>query len=445
LLAFLWLANNPWRDVLIKPLETKIWDQYQRWGMDDTTHVPSVVIIDIDDATLKQEQSDWPLPHKKIADLAQYLFEKYSVAAVAFDMVFPKEQDPQASRKLLQLAQQYPLIFSQALNFDQKEQTGYLSGDMEVELQLGEKQTIFPKALGYAANFAALAEHHCIGNISVILDHDGLLRHVPSWVEWQGKYYPNLSLQILRCISEMTQKPVLQKYQQQYYRLDAPDMGIELLLEEQGLLRIPYRIKVPYHNKTKDKQVATEDYAHHSDYQVIPAHYILSQSLDQTNKEVLAGSIVLIGSSAFGTNDAVATPVASSLLGVVVHAQLLDWMLGGNQAQDDWMVVQGSSHLAPITWIYTLMWLWIVVTLLSLWGLLKKNHVVMALLFVLAMAVAWGWIGYYFWLVKQWWIPVLPFWRMAFLSLYKYPWSGFLLSKKPNVYSIYFKVIYLRV
>jgi adenylate cyclase len=70
-------------------------DQMERSAYDARVRLSSsrtmdhrIVIVDIDDKTLK-EQGQWPLPRDKFAQLMDNLFNKYHIKVVGFDVEFP--------------------------------------------------------------------------------------------------------------------------------------------------------------------------------------------------------------------------------------------------------------------------------------------------------------------------------------------------------------------
>ena len=163
------------------------------------------------------------------------------------------------------------------------------------------------RATGFIGNFPALAQAPCIGNIGVIPDADGRIRRVAPYTVWAGMYFPTLALAALAC-----REP----------GLDTRVLANRLPIAHDGWWSMPFR--------------------HRADaWFSVSAGRVLAGELptDRNDRPVLAGRIVLVGSSALGLADRVATPVSSNAPGVTVHAAALVALLD----------LQGgeSPHLPP--------------------------------------------------------------------------------------------------
>jgi adenylate cyclase len=138
-------------------------------------------------------------------------------------------------------------------------------------------------------NHAGFSQAPCVGNIGFIPDSDGKLRRLIQTTEWAGNTYPSLSLATLKCL------------------------GLPLPAAPAAIQTLQFDI---------DPQAWT----------VIPAHLTLdkpTQTSDQAAqlKSLIQNRIVIIGSSALGLSDRVATPLSSSISGMFVHAQSLTELL----------------------------------------------------------------------------------------------------------------------
>ena len=242
-----------------------------------------LTVVDIDEASI-QRLGPWPWPRDRIADLAELLLGHYGARNVALDMVLPEPGSAAGDGRLAALASHAPLVMAQALDYVPRSvpvRVGTVAGAMDKPP--GERAV---QATGHVANHAGFAGARCTGNIGFIPDRDGVLRQIPLLTQFDRKAYPALSLALLNCGGAAH---------------DLPTAAIS----GDGLWRLPF----------------TRDW---SAYTVIGAADILSESAP---RPLLAGRYVIIGSSALGLSDRVATPLSASTSGTLVHAAALTALL----------------------------------------------------------------------------------------------------------------------
>ncbi|UGQ45476.1 CHASE2 domain-containing protein [Massilia endophytica] len=262
----------------------------------DQTPEERLVVIDVDEASLRRI-GPWPWPRDRLAHMLENLIGPYGASGVGLDIVLPEPADAAGDQRLALLAQFGPLVLPQSFVFDGNAglQVGRLVGGRRAPL--GDAV----EARGYVANHAGLAKAAHIGNIGFIPDGDGMLRRLPMQTWYQGRRFPALSLALLECCA----KPVK--------AASGPTGG---LASGDGLRRLPY-------------SRAWEAYL------VVPAADILEQTVPQ---EWLSGKLVLVGSSALGLSDRVATPLSPNTSGLLVHAAALTAQLDAREG------------LAPAPW-----------------------------------------------------------------------------------------------
>ncbi|MBC7573930.1 MAG: adenylate/guanylate cyclase domain-containing protein [Herminiimonas sp.] len=243
-----------------------------------------MLVVDIDEASLAAI-GPWPWPRARIADLVENLIDTYAARGIALDLVLPEPADAGGDARLSMLAQHAPVVLATAFDYD---------GNRTVPLRVGTLAggTTPPAAGavvatgGFIGNHAGLAAT-TVGNIGFIPDGDGVIRRLPLQTRFDGRTYPTLSLALLDCCGSQS-------------RAAAPPAGASA-----GLWRIPF-------------SRAWNAYA------VVSAADILHRAL---LPEQLHGRLVLIGSSSLGLADRVATPLAASTSGLLVHAAALTTML----------------------------------------------------------------------------------------------------------------------
>lgn len=243
-----------------------------------------LLIVDIDEDSLAQI-GPWPWPRAILADLLEALVSQGGVQAIGLDMVLPSPADSSGDTRLQAISQQAPVVWGQV--FDLIERPQAIASGTPSEGS-GPWSGQFSRATGYLANHAGLAQSPCTGQISSVLDADGVVRRLPLVVGWQTTQHLSLSLAMLECAKSTSTK-------------------IDQLLSsvQTPLWEIQYR-------------------RHTDTYSIVSAAHILEGTSKPSD---FNGRWILVGSSALGLNDTVTTPLNASVPGVMVHAQALSYWL----------------------------------------------------------------------------------------------------------------------
>ncbi|PUE50664.1 hypothetical protein B9Z47_02635 [Limnohabitans sp. 2KL-1] len=326
---------------LFSPFEHAIKDAIRR-SIVDTRSETRMVVIDIDENSLNMV-GPWPWPRSQMAQLIEDLVTEHGVRMIGLDVVFPAPADPVGDMRLQALAQFAPVVMAQVFDMNQREQA-IVSG-----VPIGTTPPIpgnWPQAQGHLANHAGLSQARCAGNISSIIDTDGAVRRLNTVVTWGQAPQLSLGLAMLACDTQTA--------------ASLPRLLHSLVASGQD-----QHWEVPYSK-------------HLDAYTVIPASQIL---LQQVNKERLRGKWVLIGSSALGLNDTVSIPLASSVPGVMVHAQALSTWLD--------QVEQGPDSTHPSARAIAVLWTLSTLALLA-WAMARWRA---WLLLPIGAALTLTWLG----------------------------------------------------
>jgi adenylate cyclase len=262
-----------------------------------------LIIVDIDERSLR-DVGPWPWPRATQARLVQEI-ARLGAGQQIFDVVFT---DPREGDGLLAAAvKEQNAVLAQVFALEQggDPSVGQLGG----ELAWPACPAPFGHAQGYLANTPALRSEF-VGHITPRLDRDGLVRHVPAVICHQGKSYPALAISALMRATHETGL-VLQKGRTW---LDAPwvlsgkNLPLAAIpLDHRGDLRVPWRLH--------------------------PQSFVSLSASDVLAGRVPAGLLekawVLVGSTAFGLNDSVATPFGAAGAGLQVHAQIMAGLIDG--------------------------------------------------------------------------------------------------------------------
>ena len=314
-------------DNWLKRVDTLVYDWRFQGFMPKREETTKIVIIDVDERSLKQE-GRWPWSREKLAKLVEAL-QRQQVKLIGFDVVFSEEernavQQVLAHSGLSDQAKQelQPLIpvldgdkkFAQAIT--QKTVLGFFlhgagginSGVLPTPLLTVEPRDLdkitinfMPDYTGNLAVFAnaALGE----GFITTLPDVDGVMRRSPLVLRYENGLYSALSLELARLYLNQPSIQLQTVKSGGQLRLESINLGNhKIYTDESGMALIPY--------KGKGKS-----------YTYISATDILN---NPNNMPVLKDAIVLIGTSALGLTDLRTTPLQTGYPGVEIHANLLD-------------------------------------------------------------------------------------------------------------------------
>jgi len=337
-----------------------------------------IIITDIDEKSLADE-GRWPWPRNKIATLTERLFEAGAVV-VGYDVFFTEPERNKALAIVQQLESTTPeanqLITNLseiATQFDNDQHLADSLKDNDVTLgylfhnentapvgQLPQSlQTLTAeqasrsgiKAMpNYTASLPLLQDSAASsGFVTTWPDPDGIIRRTPMLIRHGNNIYGSLSLNVAKLYLFLDEDEVEIKTSP-IENIDTVDKiilgGTTIPTDGNGFALVPYK-----------GPAGTFLYLSASD--------VLNGSVDDT---ILEGAIVLIGTSAVGIADLVATPVDNIYPGVEVHANIIRSILDNDfPYQPSW--ADGANliatlgiglilallfpHLAPLTLLIT--------------------------------------------------------------------------------------------
>ena len=331
-----------------------------------------VALVDIDERSI-EAVGPWPWPRALIAQLVRTLFEQYGTRAVGLDILFPEASQSADDQALLDVARHYPLVFAQTFSFattDHPPHVGRTGGALASPAQAGP----MPTASGFVGNFFSEADL-CVGHVTPHTDPDGVVRTVAPLIRYGEHAYPMFAWQVLACRSGSGANG----------SIAAPDPAA-LPGETDGLFHVPFR-----------RTAAT--------YDVVPAIDVLS---GRAPAALLHGRYVVVGSSALGLNDHIASPIDPWMPAMVVHAELLDALLD---------LQYGPSRLA-LAFAQWLPLAWAIVSLALLTWLSHRRRA--ALTIPVAAATTALWLVALLWLrtlpADQLALPLVPAFVFAFVQ-----------------------------
>lgn len=319
-----------------------------------------IAIIDIDEKSLV-EIGPWPWSRSKIADLIEIAFLDQKVASVGLDIIFPYPADLAGDQRLFSLSKIFPVTFAYTFDYNpnnQKINIGILPSDSNKYIESISERSM--PAYGYISNHIGLKNVPCAGNIGYIPDEDGTVRSLPLNSRYQNKTYPLFAQTILECAG---------------LRLKVPGNA-------DGLWKLRF-------SSSLDSLI------------FISASDILNNRLP---KNFLEKKHILVGSSSLSLGDRATTPLAPLIAGVTVHAAALIDLLNTDQEAEEkkysidkifytycllsitiiWIILIKKSPTLTLITIFTLISLWIAISIFS-YSALKLNYPVTPLIIALLL------------------------------------------------------------
>lgn len=293
--------------------EELLGDAFWRLGA-QTQAERRLVLVDIDDRSL-ESMGAWPWSRSRMAELSR-LLAGTGVQLQAFDITFsdPREGDEQLAAALGAT----PSVLAQLFSIEPD--VAPLSGKAVAPLRQAACPAFAPPSYGlYGLSDTLAAAPIATGHITPGASPDGVVRQVPALVCHEGRPYPALALNMLWRAAQPAgaSGEALRPDWQWHERGKAPSPfppgltppawlsspslpGLLVPLDAQGNMRVPYRL-------------ARESFASVAAVDVLEG---------RVRPDLLQGAIVLVGGTAYGMGDTVATPLAAVASGLEVHTQL---------------------------------------------------------------------------------------------------------------------------
>jgi adenylate cyclase len=309
----------------VEEIRVRVFDAFQRVDPRQKTERP-VTIVDIDDKSL-EKLGQWPWPRTRIADLVTEL-TRLGAVVIAFDAVFsePDRLNPavaadtfrnldEETRARLRALPSNDEVFADAIRRSRvvlgesglPEEITALDKTLPVTglAMLGEEPQRFMFDFPGLLRNVPVLEHAAAGRglFTIKPERDGIIRRVPMIMQAQGQTMPSLTFEMLRV---------------------ATGSGTILIkAEKAGITSLGIKgFQIP----TDHNGQLWIHYARNDASLYVPAINVLEKNVAP---DMIAGKLVLIGTSAVGLNDIKTTPVSRAMPGVEIHAQVLESALTG--------------------------------------------------------------------------------------------------------------------
>lgn len=305
-----------------------IFDAFHRLHLREPTD-PSVAVIDIDEASIARI-GQWPWPRTVMAELVTRL-HALGVAVIAFDIVFSEPDRTSLGRVLESLGSEAAGLDFGGLPLDNDTVLARAVAAAPVVMGMAvtsENSALLPRPKGgfsfggsnpldylpaYSGGVTSLEVLNDsaagLGVFSFPPSADNTIRSMPLVLSAQDRLYPGLSIEALRIAQGAGS-----------FALRSSDAsgesggGAALTALRVGMLDAPVG-------------PSGEFWVHYSglpNMPVIAAADVLAGTDRDSMAASLAGRIALVGTSAVGLRDIVATPINPAMPGVNVHAEIID-------------------------------------------------------------------------------------------------------------------------
>ena len=336
----LWAGEPVWG-----PVRNLLFDAYQRLMPRHISH-HKVVIVDIDDQSCAVF-GRWPWPRTRLAQLMEET-HRLGALAVGLDIIMPEADDlspakvagdrtdisaalrgalaslPSNDAVLADTLRQLPAVISRAALSEDSAQD--VAGRRQTPAVVSGESPL-PHLTSFKGHLSNIPELEAaatgIGYLDT-RDGDGVVRSMPLVIAVRGEPAPAFALELLRVATRET-----------YYTVQSGAAGV--LGIRLGGSFIPTDadagIRLRYSPAFAERRV--------------PAAAILRGEL---GPGALANQVALIGVTAIGISDVVATPVAARMDGVDIQAQLIENILDGTRLKRPvlagWLEILGFVVLA---------------------------------------------------------------------------------------------------
>lgn len=309
---------------------------------------PPVAVIDIDETSIGK-LGQWPWSRSTVADMVNRA-SGLGAAAIGFDIVF-SEQDRTAPARLVEEMRRQGIAIETGPDLPDPDETlaeAVASNAVALGIALTNETTApapAPKAgfsfvgpdpqarllpySGALSNLPELTERAtAMGYFSFPPTPDNIIRTFPLVSTSGGRLYPALSIETLR-IAQQAGSFIL--------RSAGTEQGSAVTDLRVGALDVPLsadgEIWIYYSGLPNMPVISAADF-----FDPAKAAPLMGQ---------IQGRILLVGTSAVGLRDIVATPVDPAMAGVKVHAEIIDQIASGVFLErPDWII--GAERAAAV-------------------------------------------------------------------------------------------------
>ena len=234
-----------------------------------------IVLINIGEKAI-EKYGQYPFPRKVYADIHSEVYGR-GAALVGSTILYPEPDRMGTDRDFADSLKKYPVILSQTVGDSCSRSSATIRKTGVAVIGDGEATDFLPRYPCVLSNIALLQETAAgVGITSTLPEPDGVVRRVPLLSESSGEYYPAFALEMLR--------------------VAAGDSSYQAKINQTGVeaLRIP-----------SFETIKTDEYGRTF---INPNYQFQSYEIGAGSLPDLTGKIVIVGVTAAGLSNPVATP-----------------------------------------------------------------------------------------------------------------------------------------
>lgn len=278
---------------LVESARLKFYDYLM---LDKPIQSEQIVVANIGEKAI-EKYGQWPFPRQVHGQIIQDLYNS-GAGIVGTTVMFPEKDRFGGDKALAETLSQAPVVLSQTVSHDCSRNSKSIRRTGVAVIGDGQPTDYLPSYKCVLSNVPGLQEHAAgIGVTSTLPESDGVVRRVPLLAQSDGEYYPAFALEMLRVAAGDPS-----------YQAKVNQTGVEAL-------RIP-----------SFETIKTDEYGR---VFVNPNYQFQSFEIGAGPLPDLTGKIVVVGTTAAGIANPVATP-SGGQMPHQVQASLLETMLNGD-------------------------------------------------------------------------------------------------------------------
>jgi adenylate cyclase len=255
-----------------------------------------IVVVNIGEKAI-EKYGQWPFPREVHAEMVGNIYGR-GAALVGSTVLMPEPDRMGTDRALADTLTKYPVVLSQTVSDSCSRASATIRKTGVAVVGDGEVTEFLPQYPCVLSNIAPLQEAAAgVGITSTLPEADGVVRRVPLLAQSSGEYYPAFALEMLR--------------------VAAGDPSYQAKINQTGVeaLRIP-----------SFETIKTDEY---SRMFINPNYQFPTYEIGKDPLPVLSGKIVVLGVSAAGVSNPVATP-SGAQYPHQLQASILETLINGD-------------------------------------------------------------------------------------------------------------------
>ena len=257
---------------LVEATRLKFYDYIM---LDKAKQSEQIVVVNLGEKAI-EKYGQWPFPREVHAEIIGNIYGR-GAALVGSTVLMPEPDRMGTDRVLADALSKYPVVLSQTVTDSCKAGNQNIARTGVAVVGDGQPTEFLPQYPCVLSNIPALQETAAgVGITSTLPETDGVVRRVPLLSQSKGEYYPAFAIEMLR--------------------VAAGDSSYQAKINQTGVeaLRIP-----------SFETIKTDEY---SRMFINPNYQFQTYEIGKDPLPVLSGKIVVLGVSAAGVSNPVATP-----------------------------------------------------------------------------------------------------------------------------------------